>query len=222
MPELSQLTHDEVRMLGCLIEKQVTTPDYYPLTLNALSTAASQKSNRDPVMHFTDEDVVVALDGLRHKGLAEQVTTAGSRVPKYAHTMPRVLDLDDAELAVLCVAMLRGPQTAGELKGRTARLHPFASPTEAEATVHRLAENEPPLMMTLLVQPGRKEPRHAHLLAGAPEIDTVAPAAVAESATTAVRARQEAIEALSDRVETLESQLAALQAEFKEFRSLLE
>jgi hypothetical protein len=161
-----KLDEIEVRVLGALLEKDITTPDYYPLSLNALINACNQKSNREPVMTLDESAVRQALDSLNEKRLAGQATSADSRVPKYAHRLQEVFNFDRREMAVLCVLLLRGPQTPGELRGRSERMYKFDELGVVESALHRLMEREPPLVKKLARQPGTKESRYAHLLAG--------------------------------------------------------
>ena len=163
-------------MLGSLAEKQVTTPDYYPLTMNALVHACNQISNRDPVVSYDERQVAEAVDTLRLKNLVYIFYGAESRVPKYKHMMREVLGLSPPELAALCVLMLRGAQTVGEVRGRTGRLYEFADLREAEATLEGLSERDDPLVVKLPRQAGRKEARYAHLLSGQPAVDEEAEA----------------------------------------------
>ena len=166
-----ELTPEEARVVGALAEKQLTTPQYYPLTLNALVTACNQTSNRSPVVSYDEATVEGALKGLREKGLARTVLSPGNRAAKYRHILEDSLALVPEELAVMTVLLLRGPQTIGELRTRTERIFPFASLEEVEATLERLAtRHEEPLAERLERQPGQKEARYAHLLGGrAPE-----------------------------------------------------
>ncbi len=216
------LTTEEIRVLGALVEKEMTTPDYYPLTLNSLTTACNQKSNRDPVTVYEETDVVHALDSLRHKGLAMQAHGEGSRVPKYRHTLYEKLHLEPEEMAILGELMLRGPQTLGELRSRAERMHPFRELAQVEAVLGELMERQPPLAVKLPRQPGRKEHRFMHLLAGEPETtedDRIPPP---EAATRRVREDHARIEALEQEVATLRGELSALRAELETFRSLFE
>src|ERR1044072_6711483 len=172
MAEEPVLDNVEVRVLGSLIEKQLTTPEYYPLTLNALTHACNQISNRDPVVAFDEKQVVRALESLREKNLAYIFYGSESRVPKEKHVVPEVLDLTPPQVALMCVLMLRGPQTVGELRSRTGRLYEFKELAEVEATLEELIKSEAqPLVMRLPRQPGRKESRYAHLLAGPVEVE---------------------------------------------------
>src|SRR3954467_4278676 len=160
------LTPIETRVLGALIEKDITTPDYYPLSLNALVNACNQKSNREPIMNLDEEAVRHALYSLQVKGFAGPAGGADSRVNKYERRLQEVLNLNRRETAVLCVLLLRGPQTPGELRGRTERLHRFEDLDEVQAPLQRLIEHDPPLAAMLPRQPGTKESRYAHLLSG--------------------------------------------------------
>jgi uncharacterized protein YceH (UPF0502 family) len=223
MPEpIEILDDDEVRVLGSLIEKAITTPEYYPLTLNALTAACSQKSNRDPVIAYEPEDVARAIGGLRQKHLVWETTSSGSRVPRYEHRFEDVSELDAPAIAALCVCMLRGPQTIGEIKGRSARMHSFDSLDDAESQVRALCEREPPLLIELPRQSGRKEPRYAHLLAGAPEIHEECEQAPPEPATAAARDRETRMAALEAEVCELRNSLDSLSAEFAAFRQQFE
>ena len=202
----------EVRVLGSLIEKQVTTPDYYPLTLNALTNACNQLSNRDPIVAFDDTTVVRALDGLRDKRLATLFTGQESRVAKYKHSLNDALLLTPGEMGLLCVLMLRGPQTLAELRTRTERFQPFESLTEVEEALQTLATRQPqPLVVKLPRLPGTKEPRYGHLLSGPIEVAALTAPPPAEPATLIVRAE-------NDRVAKLEAEVAALRAELSEFK----
>lgn len=202
----------EVRVLGCLVEKDLATPEYYPLTLNALTNACNQKSNRDPVMLLEETDVVRALDSLRQKQMAHQ-SAEGVRAAKYCHNLEGLLRLDPEELAIIAELLLRGPQTVGELRNRAERMCPVGELTAVEELLQNLMERDEPLVMRLPRQPGRKEHRFAHLLAGTPEIDE-ASASPAEPARLQVAAE-------NDRMTKLEDQVAALRAELDEIHSQL-
>jgi uncharacterized protein YceH (UPF0502 family) len=156
----------ETRVLGSLVEKDVTTPDYYPLSLNALVNACNQKNNRDPVMHLEEDAVQEALSTLQEKRLAGPTSSADSRVTKYEHRLQEAFNFTRGETAVLCVLLLRGPQTPGELRGRTERMHRFEDLTDVQSTLQRLMQRDPPLVRVLPRQPGTKESRYKHLLAG--------------------------------------------------------
>jgi uncharacterized protein YceH (UPF0502 family) len=160
------LNQTEVRVLGALAEKAITTPDYYPLSLNSLINACNQKNNRDPVMSLDENAVQDALRGLHEMALAGPASSADSRVNKYGHRLQEVFNFTRGEMALMCVLLLRGPQTPGQLRGRTERMHHFEDLDQVQATLHRLTEREPPLVKALTRQPGTKEARYAHLLAG--------------------------------------------------------
>ena len=208
----------EVRVLGSLAEKQLTTPEYYPLTLNALRTACNQKSNRDPVVDLDDRTLVRALESLRGKQFARQVSGGDQRVPRYYHLLPERLDLEVPALAALCVLMLRGPQTSGEIRGRSGRLHSFADPAAVEAVLTGLMDRDPPLAVLLPRQPGRKERRFAHLLSGAPDVPPPEEEGPDEPAALLVRAEDRRLEQVEKKVEKLRAELEALRREFGEFR----
>jgi uncharacterized protein YceH (UPF0502 family) len=158
------LNDQELRVLGALIEKEITTPEYYPLSLNALTAACNQKSNREPVMNLTEDEVSEALLSLRDKKLIWQLSTAGGRVPKFEHNIRSLFTFSKAETAVLCILMLRGAQTAGEIKGRTERMYSFSNLQEVEDTLKTLISREDgPFVRELPRQPGKKEPRFIHL-----------------------------------------------------------
>jgi uncharacterized protein len=219
MMEETLLNDAEVRVLGSLIEKQLTTPEYYPLTLNALTHACNQISNRDPVVAYDEKQVVRALESLREKNLAYIFYGSESRVPKYKHVVPEVLHLTPPQVAVMCVLMLRGPQTVGELRGRTTRLYEFKELPEVEATLEELTKHEPqPLVVRLPRLPGRNESRYAHLLCGPVDIEAEQVAPRVESATREVRAENERIARLESLVETLGGEVAELRQQFDEFK----
>jgi hypothetical protein len=206
----------EVRVVGSLVEKQVTTPDYYPLTLNALVAACNQISNRDPVVAYDDRTVEGALDTLRSKNLVYVFYGADSRVPKYKHMMREALSLSAQELAVMCVLMLRGPQTVGEIRGRTGRLYEFADLAEVETTLDGLARRDDgPLVVRLPRQPGRKDSRYAQTLSDVPE-------ASEETEAEASPRRRAAGEAGGERVARLEAEVESLRRDFEEIRRQFE
>ncbi len=209
------LSDVEARVLGALIEKDITTPDYYPLSLNALINACNQKSNRDPVMDLDEDAVREALAALNEKRLAGPNSGADSRVTKYEHRMQEIFNFDRREIAVLCVLLLRGPQTPGELRGRTERMHRFDDLTEVQSTLQHLAEREPPLVKMLPRQPGTKESRYAHLLSG--EVEGQAfPAVPGPPARASEEGEQ--LTRLQDEVARLRQEIAELKQQFADFR----
>lgn len=214
----------EVRVLGALIEKQITTPDYYPLTLNALVNACNQISNRDPVVSYDERTVAEALESLRAKNLVYVFYGSESRVPKYKHMAVEIFKIAPPELALMCVLMLRGPQTVGELRGRTGRMHEFASLAEVETTLDALASrDDEPLVVKLPRQHGRKESRYAHLLSGAPDAGEDEAAASTSAASSEQRASSgERISRLETEVESLRNDLSELRRQFDDFRRQFE
>ncbi len=199
----------EVRVLGSLVEKQVTTPEYYPLTLNSLTLACNQKNNRNPVTAFDESTVAQALETLREKNLTYVFHGSTSRVPKYKHVMPEVMHLDPKELALMCVLMLRGPQTAGELRGSAARLFDFSGIEEVDETLRNLSTREDePMVVRLPRQAGQKEARFAHLLSG--EVAFEAQAEEMTSVRSAPRG--------GDRIATLETEIETLKTQFEDLR----
>jgi uncharacterized protein YceH (UPF0502 family) len=212
MPQI--LIETEVRVLGSLIEKQLTTPEYYPMTLNALVAACNQKSNRDPVVSYDESTVMAAIDTLRDKNLVYTFHGSTSRVVKYKHMFPNVFELDPAEVAVMAVLMLRGPQTVGEVRGRTDRLYEFTSLPEVQETLDKLAHRDEPMVVRLERQAGQKDARYAHLLSG--EIDVASLPAARER--TAAGGQSERVEKLESEIEALKSEIAAFREEFAEFR----
>jgi uncharacterized protein len=211
-----ELDAAEARVLGCLLEKEIATPEYYPLSLNALVNACNQKSNRDPVVSYDAAAVENALEGLRAKGLAVRITGGDSRVPKHAHRLTEKLNLGRREQAVLCVLLLRGPQTVGELRGRTERLYAFDSLEAVESMLNRLSTLETgPLVKRLPRQPGFKEVRYAHLFCG--DIADREPASDTAPAEPLERSRSD-----RERITVLEAEMAALKREFEEFRRKFE
>ncbi|MGH9039916.1 MAG: YceH family protein [Acidimicrobiia bacterium] len=212
---MEPLSPEEVRVAGCLVEKQMTTPDSYPLTHNALVSACNQLSNRNPVVSYDDSIVMHALGALRAKGLARVLHVPGSRGPKHRHVLDETLEIDRGEVALLAVLGLRGPQTVGELRTRTERMHPFASLGEVEEALERLGARPEPLVIRLERQPGQKEARYAHLLSGPPDEAAVAAVDV-ERPRAAASPSPDRLAALEARVEALEEALAALRKELSE------
>jgi uncharacterized protein len=217
---MTKLDEVEVRVLGALLEKERTTPEYYPLSLNALINACNQKSNREPVMALDESAVRDALDSLTEKNLVGHASSADSRVPKYTHHLQEVFNFDRRESAVLCVLMLRGPQTPGELRGRTERMYKFDDLSVVESALHRLMEREPPLVMKLARQPGTKESRYAHLLAGELE-EWSAPVETQPFSTTGTH-DEERITRLETELETVRKEVADLRQELRDFRKQFE
>jgi len=210
------LTDIEVRVLGSLMEKSMTTPEYYPLSLNALTNACNQKSNRDPVVSFDETTVVRALDSLRENQLV--VLSASSRVPKYAEVFVDTRKLVKREAALLMALMLRGPQTLGELRGRAERVYHFEDLSEVEATLDELAESGYVKKLPRMV--GRKESRYAHLFSGDVEVEPEAPKP--EKAAIIVRRENEKIASLEEEIRNLRQDLDALQSAFDKFRQEFE
>ena len=209
----------EVRALGALIEKEITTPEYYPLTLNSLTTACNQKSNRDPVVSLEEKAVVRALEGLREKGLARQVSGVDMRVPKHYHLFDEKMCLTPPQVAALCVLLLRGPQTVGEIRGRSGRLHEFADLEEVERVLTELVErSEGALVVQLARQPGRKESRYAHVLMGEPEENKAYAEGPVDAVALEVRAEDERITALEEQIQILKNELADVRNAFAQFR----
>lgn len=217
------LNEVEVRVLGCLVEKQVTTPEYYPLTLNALTLACNQKNNRNPLTSFDEDTVAQALESLREKNLTYVFHGSTSRVPKYKHVMPEVLHLSARELALICVLMLRGPQTTGELRGSASRLHEFTGLEEVEETLRALMTREPePLVTRLPRQEGQKEARVAHLLSGEVDVEALAQAHPSSKVSSHRRSESERVEKLEQEIVTLTSEMRELQKQFEEFKRQFE
>ena len=212
----------EIRVLGCLVEKALATPEYYPLTLNALTNACNQKSNRNPVVSYDEATVVRGLNGLRDKGLALQIHQADSRVPKYGHQLSEKLELGKPEASLLCELMLRGAQTTGELRTRSSRMHEFASLEEVETVLQGLMDRPEPLVVRLPRQVGRKERRFVHLLAGVPEVQDEEGALPPEAATLQVESENERISRLEEEVRRLGHELESMKQEFERFRSEFE
>jgi uncharacterized protein len=212
----------EVRVLGCLIEKELSTPEYYPLTLKALVNACNQKSNRSPVMALEDADVVSALDTLRNMQLA-LLSAEGGRALKYRHTLMERLRLDPAELALLSELLLRGPQTSGELRARSERMHQFSEMADVEEALQELMDRSPPLVVRLPRMTGHKEQRYAHMLAGQPEpcINVHLPESN-ETEKAIIRTAGDRITTLEREIELIRSEVAELRKALEEFRTQFE
>jgi len=214
------LTGNEVRVLGSLIEKDITTPEYYPLSLNALVNACNQKSNRDPVMQLDENAVRDALGGLQEHRLAGPAGGADSRVTKFEHRTQEVFNFTRAEVAVLCVLLLRGPQTPGELRGRTERMHHFETLDDVQSALQKLMQRQPPLARVLPRQPGTKESRYVHLLAGDVEVpETRQSTAGAEGR---ISADGERLDRLEEEVSGIRREVAELKTQLEEFRKQFE
>jgi hypothetical protein len=205
----------EARALGALVEKEITTPDYYPLSLHALVNACNQRSSRDPVMNLGEDEVTLALDGLSRQGLAGAAGGADSRVPKYEQRLQETFNFDRREAAILCLLLLRGPQTPGELRGRAERMHHFGDLDEVHSALRRLMEREPPLAQPLSREPGTKETRYAHLLSGDVQGPQGPQAAPPARATSGGRSSE------WERIERLEAELVGARAEIAELKRQL-
>jgi uncharacterized protein len=218
------LTEIEARVLGSLIEKDITTPDYYPLSLNALVNACNQKNNREPVMSLDEEQVSQALISLQEKRLAGPVSGADSRVTKFEHRLQEVFNFDRREIAVICVLLLRGPQTPGELRGRTDRMYHFEGLDDVVSTIDRLGQREPPLARVLPRQPGTKESRYTHLFFGEPPDQEVEQGSFSAGAATNPRTTStgERLEQLEGAVVQLRQELSAMQQQLTAFRKQFE
>ena len=214
------LSEIEVRVLGSLVEKDATTPDYYPLSINALVNACNQKSNRDPFMTLTEDAVRQALESLKVKRLAGPVNSADSRVTKYEHRMQEVFNFSRGENAVLCVLMLRGPQTPGELRGRTERIHAFEDLDEVQSALQKLMQRDPPLAQVLQRQPGTKESRYVHLFCGLVEAfvmpePNATPRALRMDNAERLEKLEETVAGLHKEVEDLRQQFAGFRKQFE-------
>ena len=218
------LTSIEARVLGALIEKEITTPEYYPLSLNALTNACNQKSNRDPAMHLEESEIRKALNHLEYQSLLRSVSSTDSRVTKFEHRLQEVFNFYRPEVAIICELLLRGPQTPGELRTHASRMHAFADLESVHSALGRLEKRDPPLVTVLPRQPGTKEARYAHLLGDAPP---VAPSMLAHAITAPVNdaaptSSNERVQALAAEVADLRSQIADLQSQFAAFRKQFE
>jgi len=202
------LDQTEARVLGSLVEKQLTTPEYYPLTLNSLNAACNQKSNRDPVMSLTETEVLGAIDSLREKNLVYTFHGSTSRTVKYKHVMPSVFELEPPAVAVITLLLLRGPQTVGELRGRAERLYEFGGLDEVQETLDELSRRDEPMVVRLERQPGQKDARYAHLLSGA-----------IDAASLPTRERVTVASPSNERLDKIEQEVAALRSELDEFRT---
>jgi uncharacterized protein YceH (UPF0502 family) len=215
-----RLMETEVRVLGSLIEKDITTPEYYPMSLNALVNACNQKTNRDPVMQLDEDAVRDALDGLQQHRMAGPARGADSRVTKYEQRLQELFNFTRPEVAVLCVLLLRGPQTPGELRGRAERMHRFEALDDVQSALQKLMQREPPLAKVLPRQPGTKESRYAHLFAGdVAEAEAPVPASAAGERNPADAGR---ITRLEGEVAELRQEVAEVKEQLEKFRKQFE
>jgi uncharacterized protein YceH (UPF0502 family) len=211
------LSSTETRILGCLLEKERTTPEYYPLSLNSLVTACNQTTNRDPIVNYNEKTVEQGVDLLRQKKLAMLIHTAGARVAKYRHTLLDLYNLNSREVAILCVLMLRGPQTPGELRSRTERMCGAMSLSDLETVLDELSAGDDPLAKVIPARPGQKEKRYVHLLSPYMETDQSA----ADRAPTVELTPQESrLDQLESEVNALRSEMNALREDLEQFKKL--
>jgi uncharacterized protein len=212
------LNEYELRVLGAMVEKHIATPDYYPMTLNALVNACNQKNHRDPVVSYDETIVAKALDGLREKNLAYVFHGSEARAPKYGHIFPKAFDLSEAETPLMCVLILRGPQTSGELRSRTQHLRSFGSLAEVETLLQGLSLREEPLIVKLPRQPGSRESRFAHLLGGPVEMEqSEAPPHLAPSVLQR-HSENDKIAKLEEEIASLRMELSDLKQQFAELK----
>jgi uncharacterized protein YceH (UPF0502 family) len=214
------LNEVECRVLGSLIEKEITTPEYYPLSLNALVTACNQKSNREPAMNLDEAAVRHALHSLDGQSLVRSVSAADSRVTKYEHRLQEAFNFYRHEIALLCVLLLRGPQTPGELRTRAERLHPFDDLSAVHSSLQYLMKREPPLIRILPRQPGTKEARYAHLLSG--DVESFEAKPDVEATTSGIHVDGERIAGVEEKVAALQKEIADLRQQFAVFRKQFE
>jgi uncharacterized protein len=210
------LSEVETRVLGALVEKELTTPEYYPLSLNALVNACNQKSNRDPVMSLSENDVNQTLRDLEKEGLAGPADAMDNRVTKFGHRLGEAFNLGRRETAILCELLLRGPQTPGELRSRADRMYKFDDLGQVQSTLQLLAQREPPMVKMLQRQPGTKEARYSHLLSG--DIQTPAPEATREVAGAHSNSSGERIARLENEVAALQKEVSDLKMQLAAFR----
>jgi uncharacterized protein YceH (UPF0502 family) len=211
------LNEFELRVVGSLIEKQIATPAYYPMTLNALTNACNQKNHRDPVVSYDETTVERAIDGLRAKNLAYVFHGSEARVPKYAQQFSKYFELNQNEVAVLCVLILRGPQTPGELRSRTAHLQNFEHLSEIESTLEGLMSRAQPLIVKMTRQPGARESRYAHLIGGEIIVENQS-----ENITHQKQPERDRIGKLEEEVSLMRQELEQLKRQFQEFKKLFE
>jgi uncharacterized protein len=217
------LSEIEVRVLGSLVEKEITTPEYYPLTLHSLTVACNQKNNRNPVTAYDENTVARALETLREKNLSYVFHGSSSRVPKYKHVMTEVMHLNPPELSVMGALMLRGPQTMGEVRGNASRFFEFSGLEEVETTINALISKEPePMVVRLPRQPGQKDARFVHLLSGPPSPELLMEIETHSRATQPRRGESERVEKIEQEFEGLKEEFRALQRQFEEFKKQFE
>jgi len=217
---MDPLNEVEARVLGALVEKDITTPDYYPLSLNALVNACNQKNNREPVMTLDEDAVRQALEGLHAQNLAGPAGGADSRVTKYEHRMQEVFNFNRAETAIVCVLLLRGAQTPGELRGRAERMHRFEALDEVQSTLQRLMQREPPIVKVLPRQPGTKEARYMHLLSG--DVPDSGGTTASPSLGTVPSGQRDDLARLEGEVQELRREVADLKMQVERFRKAFE
>ncbi|NOT47878.1 MAG: YceH family protein [Acidobacteria bacterium] len=211
---MTTINETEVRILGSLVEKQLTTPEYYPLTLNALTAACNQKSNREPVMSLDETSILAAIDSLRDKNLVYLFYGSSSRTVKYKHMLPNVFELEAPAVAAIALLLLRGAQTVGEIRGRSDRLYPFSSLGEVQETLDELANRSEPLIVRLERQPGQKEARYAHLLSGEIDVEALS----ANIGRVQSYGSPDKIESLEQEVQRIGEELKDLRDEFERFK----
>jgi uncharacterized protein len=217
------LNQIEVRILGSLIEKEITTPEYYPLSLNSLIAACNQKTNRDPIMQLDESEAAQVLDSLKDKRLVWQLSTAGGRVPKFEHNFRSFFKLSDAETAVICVLLLRGPQTVGEIKSRTDRLFQFSSLEEVEKTIQKLSVHPSgPFVTEILRQSGQKEKRYMHLFSSEMVNAINASSEPVSTELKKTKPEDERFALLENQISVLQQELNTLKNDFETFKKLLE
>jgi uncharacterized protein YceH (UPF0502 family) len=220
---VNTLNEVEARVLGSLIEKELTTPEYYPLSLNALVNACNQKSNRNPLMSLDETAVSAALRRLDKEGLAGPADAMDNRVTKYAHRLQEVFNFDRREIAVLCELLIRGPQTPGELRSRAERMYPFEELGQVQSTLQRLAQRDPAMVTVLPRQPGTKEARYAHLMSGDVQLAHAEPApAPVFAGIRGERSSGERFEQMENEITTLQKEIAELKSQFAAFRKQFE
>jgi uncharacterized protein len=220
------LTVVEARVLGALVEKEITTPEYYPLSLNALTNACNQKSNRDPVLHLDEHEVRRALNALESQSLVRSVSASDSRVTKFEHRLQDAFNFYRPEIAIICELLLRGPQTPGELRTRASRMHAFEDLESVHSALQRLEKREPPMVTLLPRQSGTKEARYAHLLGDTPPVSPEPKSHPAQSEPDLLRVgsslKDDRVEALAAEISELRRQIAELHTQFAAFRKQFE